>query len=297
MYLYEMERQSVKQNPALERTALLFRRPAELKATQTAVAQVLRAVTSDAPVNHKLMVLARDPVLLLRFARTHGIHKSRDGARSLDILAALNRSSISELRSFVTQTVSGGYVGMNAPTNLIDQERMNLHGFFVGLAAFAYVGHSTTTELNASEMMAFGATHDVPIVALAKMQPDMYLNVCQFAIKCATNFATAFQCIHPTSLHAMAGNAVVSWRLEESLASAWKAFDDNSVLEFDEVRYVLRVADWMATELGFDWEPWRPPTTLPDPIKKWYESTQDVWEQAAMTTLALCKPLATGLAA
>ena len=272
-----MERQSVKQNPALERTALLFRRPAELKATQTAVAQVLRAVTSDAPVNHKLMVLARDPVLLLRFARTHGIHKSRDGARSLDILAALNRSSISELRSFVTQTVSGGYVGMNA--------------------AFAYVGHSTTTELNASEMMAFGATHDVPIVALAKMQPDMYLNVCQFAIKCATNFATAFQCIHPTSLHAMAGNAVVSWRLEESLASAWKAFDDNSVLEFDEVRYVLRVADWMATELGFDWEPWRPPTTLPDPIKKWYESTQDVWEQAAMTTLALCKPLATGLAA
>ncbi len=292
-----MERSAAKSNPALERTALLFRRPAELKATQKAVAQVLRAVTSDVPANHKLMVLARDPVLMLRFARTHGIQKSRDGARSLDVLLALNRMSISEMRTFVTQTVSGGYVGMNAPNNLLDQERINLHGFFVGLAAFAYVGHSNSTDLNASEMMTYGATHDIPVIALAKMQPDMFTNVCEFGAKCGTNFTTAFQCIHPTALHKMAGNAVLSWRLEESLAEAWNAFDDNAIIENNEVRYILRVADWMATELGFDWEPWRPPVVLPDPVKKWYESTQSTWEQVAMTTLALCKPLATGLAA
>lgn len=273
--------------PSSERLDVLFRRPPELKVNPEAIGRVLQSLE---PVYDALKVteaIEADPCVALRFLRTCGTFEHTQGYRTLSVLAAAKRMDANGIRSFVSQTVLGGFVGSNFIHMSLDRARIVRHSLFVArlLRHFSEIQDLHRAGETPDEFYMCGLLHDLGVKLLGKMSPETFAAVANFGVQCGVTFETAFMCKTNVSLHLLSRRLVEAWRLDPVLANGFLGLDETQVSDGIVLRQGLALADFLARESGYAWENWPILTPMSEPLAEFYEEYQSAWDEALALTL------------
>jgi HD-like signal output (HDOD) protein len=274
LHLMDSRKNNDESYPPIERLELLFRRPPELTALPASMNLLSRQAEAGADPSQLEMIIASDPGLAARFLKLNGEFDAHTARRSLDVGHSIRARGHQAIKSFVSASVIGGFVGEKANAAELEPFRFARHCLFVGAFCARYAETFPSEAFTPAEALTVGVLHDVGLLILAATAPLALSHVCDFSKQCGVTFDVSFSCVYPRSLSSLASTSVEVWRLDDKLAQALTHFDGAEVDTSQELAYVSRLGDWLAGENGFAWETWSASAALPPAVAAAYEENR-----------------------
>ena len=255
------------------RLELLCRRVTTLPVLPTTALQLIRTIDSgDASAAELEKIIVSDPSLSAEFLRLSANSQLGKEAGSLtSIRAGIMRMGQRTVRALATSLLVRDLIQKDSNGDL-DQKRFGRHSLAVGLLAkFLYARQKMRGEFEtawtADEVFAAGLLADLGYVLMAKMLPDTFNRLCQFACKKGAVLDDTFVSAFGKPISLLAAAAADTWGLPDmfrkSLAfvhAPWEMPEESASL------CCLHYAAALARDFGIGIESWTTQGEVPGPV-------------------------------